>query len=97
MVFKGNEFPFREGRKHFPIEGCQSLLGHFVCRITTPENPFGPHQHEGEEFWYILEGEGILLLEGQEIPVEEGDLVLLPAWKEHGLKSAEEIRWLCFG
>ena len=39
MIVKGSAHEFEDARKHYPIEGRQETLGHFVCRITTPDNP----------------------------------------------------------
>lgn len=97
MIFKAKDMVTKDNRTHYPIEGKQNTLRHFVCRVTTKENPFGPHKHDGEEFWYILDGEGKLFLDGQEFPVEKGDLVVLLPWREHGLTSDTSVTWLCFG
>lgn len=97
MIIRGNALETVEGRKHYPVEGCQTTVRHFVCRTTTPDNPFGPHKHDGEEFWYILSGKATVTIDGEEREVEAGDLVLLSPWKEHGLTADEEAVWLCFG
>ena len=97
MIVKGSAHEFEDARKHYPIEDRQETLGHFVCRITTPDNPFGPHQHEGEEFWYILEGDAVVSIDGEESAVEAGDLIVLPSGSDHGLKSDTRAVWLCFG
>ena len=97
MIFRGRDCQFVEGRKHYPIEECQESIRHFVCRTTTPDSPFGPHKHEGEEFWYILSGRAVVSIDGEETEVEPGDLVVLASGTEHGLRSDSEAVWLCFG
>jgi len=97
MIFKARDMAEKDGRTHYPVEGKQHTIGHFVRRVTTPDNPFGPHKHDGEEFWYILKGKGKVALEGVETEVEEGDFIVLHAWKEHGFTSDSEVHWLCFG
>ena len=70
---------------------------HFVIRTTRPQNPFLPHKHEGTEMWFILEGEAILSLDGQDHPVAAGDLIQLKPWSEHGLRTESHVRWICMG
>ncbi len=73
------------------------MLKHFVARVTLPENPFGPHKHEGAEFWFIIEGEAIVSIDGQESAVVAGDLVYLAPWTNHGLHTEGRVRWVCLG
>ena len=47
--------------------------------------------------WYILEGEGVVSLDGETYPVEPGDLVYLPPESEHGLRTTTSVRWICLG
>ncbi len=56
MIIKSRDHEFVDGRKHYPIEELQETIGHFVCRITTPDSPFGPHKHDAEECCYLLSG-----------------------------------------
>ena len=97
MIIKGSALHTVDGRKHYPVEECQKTMRHFVCRTTTPDNPFGPHKHVGEEFWYILSGKAEVTIDGEQRAVEAGDLVLLAPWTEHGLTADGEAVWLCFG
>ena len=95
MIFKAKDMETKAGRTHYPVEDAQNCVKHFVRRVTTSDNPFGPHTHEDEEMWYILGGQGVVILEGEEIPVEAGDLIVLKSWKEHGIKSDSEVTWIC--
>jgi quercetin dioxygenase-like cupin family protein len=97
MILRAKELEEKEGRRVYPIKSLQKTIGHFVTRRTTKDNPFGPHKHDGKEFWYILKGKGKVLLDGEESIVEEGDLIVLQPWKEHGLTSEEGVDWICFG
>ena len=97
MILKAKKLEEKEGRRPYPVESIQKTIGHFVTRRTTKDNPFGPHKHDGEEFWYILKGRAKVLLDGEESAVEEGDLIVIQPWKEHGLTSEAEVYWLCFG
>ncbi|MCF3651456.1 cupin domain-containing protein [Synoicihabitans lomoniglobus] len=50
-----------------------------------------PHQHADEEFQYIIEGTGTWTLNGEEIPIQPGDLMYSKPWDWHGLKNTGEV------
>jgi mannose-6-phosphate isomerase-like protein (cupin superfamily) len=54
------------------------------------------HSHEPEQMYYILEGEGLMTVNGEEKPVQAGDCVFFPSFAEHGLKNTGEgvLRYL---
>ncbi len=97
MIIKGRTLTAENGRKPYPLAGHSTLLRHFVVRVTTPENPFPPHKHEQPELWYIVDGEALVRLDGQEHPVEAGDLIVLEPWVEHGLHTHTQVTWICLG
>ncbi len=97
MIYKSSEMQEKDGRQHYPIEGKLKRIQHFVCRVTTKSTPFGPHKHDGEELWYIVEGEGKVTLDGEETVVGAGDLIVLTPWRNHGISSDSRVRWLCIG
>ncbi|HLU30776.1 MAG TPA: cupin domain-containing protein [Acidimicrobiia bacterium] len=41
------------------------------------------HSHRAEEFAMILRGSGVITIDGEEIPVEEGDVVVTPPHLPH--------------
>jgi mannose-6-phosphate isomerase-like protein (cupin superfamily) len=45
------------------------------------------HAHEPEQMYYILEGRGLMTVNGEESPVQAGDCIFCPAFAEHGLKN----------
>ena len=102
MIIRGVHLSEKEGRKPYPVPrgataGWDHPGWHFVIRTTTPENPFKPHKHEGNEMWFILEGEALLSLDRIESPVTAGDLIVLEPWSEHGLRTETWVRWICMG
>ncbi len=97
MIIRGQDIVEQNGRKGYPIADRQHLLHHFAVRITTPANPFGPHRHEAEEIWYIIAGRAWVSLDGREEQVAAGDVILLAPWVEHGLRTNEQVTWLCLG
>ena len=50
----------------------------------------GSHVHEGddtlEEFYYFIEGEGVMWMDDEEFPVGAGDAVLAPPGVDHGFR-----------
>lgn len=97
MIIHNSDIPEEKGRKGYPIAGQQHLLHHLAVRITAPDNPFKPHRHEAEEIWYIVAGEALVELDGQEHPVVAGDVIILKPWVEHGLRSETQVKWVCLG
>jgi mannose-6-phosphate isomerase-like protein (cupin superfamily) len=97
MIIQGNELETVRNRKDYKIGPMQDALKHFVMFYTTPENPFGPHKHDGAEFWYIIEGEGVVVLDGEEHAVQADDLIYLAPWSHHGLRTESRVRWICMG
>lgn len=54
------------------------------------------HSHEPEQMYYILEGEGLMTVDGEEKPVQAGDCIFFPSFADHGLKNTGEsvLRYL---
>ena len=47
------------------------------------------HAHAGmDKLYHVLEGEGVFLLEGQELPMRAGDLLVAPDGVPHGVRAA---------
>ncbi len=97
MIIKGKTIEEVNYRKGYDIGSAQDQIGHFAVRTTTPRNPFTPEPHGGQRFWYILEGEATVTLEGVETAVEPGDLILVAPWTKHSLQTKTRVRWICFG
>ena len=97
MIIKGIQDAGEAGRTFFPLEDFAVTVEHFVVRQTTPANPFGPHKHEQRELWYIAEGNAFFIRDGEEESVEEGDLIAIEPWVEHGLRTDTRVTWICLG
>jgi quercetin dioxygenase-like cupin family protein len=53
------------------------------------------HAHAGmDKVYQVVEGEGTLLLEGQELPLGPGDLTVAPAGVPHGVRASGAGRLL---
>ncbi len=53
------------------------------------------HSHTGmDKLYLVLEGEGVLLLDGRELPMQAGDLVVAPDGVPHGVRNDGASRLL---
>lgn len=79
-----------------------SKLTFRIVEIPVPrpgEALRGPHLHHGyEECIYVLKGEGCTLSESGELPVQAGDVVLVPPEEKHVTRNTgkEPLLLLCF-
>jgi mannose-6-phosphate isomerase-like protein (cupin superfamily) len=54
------------------------------------------HYHKlSEEFYYLLEGRGLMEIDGEEHEVGPGDAILIPAGAWHRIEAHESLRFLC--
>ncbi|MEK7400326.1 MAG: cupin domain-containing protein [Candidatus Poribacteria bacterium] len=98
MVIKFKDAEKRkDGSTGYLIKEHQSLLKHIAYRKVTPDSPFGPHDHEGDEMWFIVKGKAKVNVGGVITEVEENDLIICPSTVSHGMTSDDEVIWLCLG
>jgi mannose-6-phosphate isomerase-like protein (cupin superfamily) len=48
------------------------------------------HKHEPEQTYTILEGSGLMTVNGEQRRVQPGDCIVIPSWAEHGLENTGE-------
>ena len=54
------------------------------------------HWHrESEEFYFLLEGRGLMEIDGEQREVGRGDAILIPAGAWHQIRATETLRFLC--
>jgi quercetin dioxygenase-like cupin family protein len=70
-------------------------------RLMVGLNAFEPgqvhelHSHQGmDKLYYVLEGEGRFLLEGRQLPMLAGDLMVAPEGVPHGIRNSGTGRLL---
>ena len=70
-------------------------------RLLVGLNAFEPgqshalHAHVGtDKMYYVLDGNGVFLLEGRELPMQAGDLLIVPDGVPHGVKNTGSGRLL---
>jgi mannose-6-phosphate isomerase-like protein (cupin superfamily) len=54
------------------------------------------HSHKPEQMYYILEGQGRMIVDGEERLVQAGDCIFFPSFAEHGLRNTGQgvLRYL---
>ena len=78
-------------RTNAPVQ-MQSL-----AEATVPEGGATErHYHKlSEELYFLLEGEGSMVIDGEPREVAPGDAVLIPAGAWHQISAKSELRFLC--
>ena len=74
------------GREHFDsnIDFCDRV-------VVPPGSTIGYHRHgNNEELYIVLEGEGLMKIDGEETVVTKGDMILNPAGGSHGLVNTSD-------
>jgi mannose-6-phosphate isomerase-like protein (cupin superfamily) len=66
-------------------------LGVYV--LVAPE-PDGQQPHADDEVYVVLEGSGVLEVEGASVPVQEGHAVFVEAGAEHRFTAYEQLSLL---
>ena len=71
------------------------------ARLLVGLNGFEPgqshalHAHVGtDKMYYVLDGEGVFLLEDRELPMRAGDLLVAPEGVPHGVRNIGQRRLL---
>jgi quercetin dioxygenase-like cupin family protein len=52
---------------------------------VQPHTRFESHSHSGEQITYVLEGELMILFEKEEVVMQAGDVVAIPAGVKHAV------------
>jgi len=58
-----------------------------------------PHSHPTHEFYYVTAGRGVMIIDGEERPIAQGDLVYIPPDTVHSLRPVSDhapIHCFCF-
>lgn len=55
-----------------------------------PDGWLGLHRHSATEVYHLVEGNGVVVLDGVEHPVAAGSAVFIPGDAEHGIRNTGE-------
>ncbi len=54
------------------------------------------HYHrKSEEFYFVLEGAGAMVIDGERQAIGPGDAILIPPGSWHSIMASEALRFLC--
>jgi quercetin dioxygenase-like cupin family protein len=68
------------------VTGAQAMAG----MITLQKDSYVPrHSHVSEQLTYVIEGALKFLIDGEEIVVKAGEILVIPAWVEHEATAIE--------
>ena len=65
----------------------------YVRDLTPPPgSTIGLHPHEGdEEIYFVIEGEGVMVVDDEEHPFEAGAVCLTPSGHSHALRNDGDV------
>ena len=70
--------------------------GGYLELVNEFEVPGGglvdPHSHPTHEFYYVMNGRGIMTIDGEDREISQGDLVYIPPDKVHSLQARQRSR-----
>jgi transcriptional regulator with XRE-family HTH domain len=82
-------------RKQYKYE---SLVSNFVHKkadpfIVTvePDTPLESNTHHGQEFNYVLEGSLLIVVDGHEVALNQGDSIYFDSGYEHAMKALNDL------
>ena len=70
---------------------------HFLVGLNAfePGQVHELHAHEGmDKLYYVLEGDGVFLLEGRQLAMQAGELMVAPEGVPHGIRNSGTGRLL---
>jgi len=80
----------REGRGGYEVVHESAGLEIGVYVLVAPE-PDRQEAHEDDEVYVVLEGTGVLEVEGESVPVKEGSAVFVEAGVDHRFTAYEHL------
>ena len=74
------------------FESAHLLVG---LNAFEPGQEHALHAHAGmDKLYSVVEGHGLFLLEGRELPMQAGDLLIAPDGVPHGIRNSSDARLL---
>lgn len=72
------------------LVGAAGEKGDFTAGVAElePGSWLGRHRHDPAELYFVLRGEGVLVVDGVEHPVSGGTAASIPGGAEHGIRNS---------
>ncbi len=86
------EFPVQQFANINLFDG-DAFFGRLLCFSRGQHVPLHRHEHKDECF-DVIEGQGTLLVDGNDIQATPGTVVYVPAGVEHGLRADATEKWI---
>jgi len=80
-----------EKRIRKKLLGSDRIVAEFVCYEPGQATPEHVHPKQ-DEIFYCVEGRGIMIVDGEEIPLEPTSLILVKAREKHGVRTLPDSR-----
>ena len=64
--------------------------GVYVFEPREVAHPEPRHVHDVDEVFIIVQGQGVIPIDGVEVPIRTGDVVVVEAGEDHHTRSSEE-------
>jgi mannose-6-phosphate isomerase-like protein (cupin superfamily) len=74
-------------RRLFPWPGVVDPLWGSAIASVRPNEATSPHSHDEEETFIILNGNGVIAVDGQSSAVQRGDVIYLPRNSHHTIRN----------
>jgi mannose-6-phosphate isomerase-like protein (cupin superfamily) len=75
-------------REVFSKKDFRSTIQFLHETSVMPNSTIGYHKHSGnEEIYYVIEGKGLMVVDGEERIIGPGDAVITYSGSSHGLKN----------
>jgi len=92
----------RDNIRSFLLVAESTVGAKYITTTLVEMGPGGiqkPHRHETEQCYMILEGNGIMEVEGEKASVGAGDTIFIPSNSLHGLvnESQTTLKYLSAG
>ena len=74
------------------------LTGSEISLNYAPAGTFAPfvHSHKlNEEVYVILSGNGMFMVDGEEFPIQEGDIIRVAPKSERAIKAEDNMSYIC--
>ena len=70
------------------IDTCEREM---LAQVYLKKGALVPiHSHESEQITYVLQGALKFLINGEEITVREGEVLLIPSWVDHQAEALDD-------
>ena len=80
-----------EKRIRKKLLGSDKIVAEMLCYEPGQATPEHVHPKQ-DEIFYVVEGTGTMIVNGEEIPLEPTSLILVKAHEKHGVKTLPESR-----